>query len=151
MERSNHSKQLPPLTALGQRELECLRAVAAHKRSAQIAHELNLKPKTVDAYVANACRKLGVADRASAARLLIEHEQAIGGKSLSDFSGVEPEAGPAPASRVSRLPWPWPTRGRPTNDLTLPQLLVAIGIAAAIMMAIAAVYLFSIALLSPEG
>lgn len=133
---------------LAPRELECLRGVAQHKRSSQIAHDLKLSPKTVDTYIANASRKLGVADRDSAARMLIEHEQRIGGKSLSDFSGVEAEAPQPPTSWLSRLPWPWPTQGRPTNDLTLPQLVIAIGVAAAIMMAIASIYLFAIALLS---
>jgi DNA-binding CsgD family transcriptional regulator len=134
---------------LGPRELECLQGVAQHKRSSQIAFELNLKPKTVDAYIASASRKLGVPDRDSAARLLIEHER-VWGKSLSDFSGVEPEPDQPPTSPSSRLPWPWPTKGRPANDLTLPQLLIAIGVAASIMMAIAAVYLFAIALLSQQ-
>jgi DNA-binding CsgD family transcriptional regulator len=134
---------------LAPRELECLQGVAQHKRSSQIAYELRLKPKTVDAYIASASRKLGVPDRDSAARLLIQHEQ-LWGKSLSDISGVEPEPGQPSTSPSSRLPWPWPTKGRPANDLTLPQLLIAIGVAASIMMAIAAVYLFAIALLSQQ-
>jgi DNA-binding CsgD family transcriptional regulator len=133
---------------LGPRELECIRGVAEHKRSSQIAHELNLKPKTVDAYIASASRKLGVPDRDSAARLLLEHEQQLWGKSLSDFSGIEQQPPTPAASSQSRLPWPWPTKGRQTKDFSLPQLLIAIGIAASILLAIAAAYLFAIARLS---
>ena len=148
MDQTRTVETAGPLERLGPRELQCLRGVAQHKRSSQIAHELNLKPKTVDAYIASASRKLGVSDRDSAARLLIEHEQQLWGKSLSDFSGVEPEAPPPPTWSLSRLPWPWPTKGRPNNDLTLAQLLIAIGVAASIMMAVVAIYLLSISLLS---
>ena len=137
-----------PIETLAPRELECLRGVAEHKRSSQIAHELNLRPKTVDAYVANASRKLGVSDRDSAARMLIEYEARLGGKSLSDTSGIEPEAAERATSLLSELPWPFPTRSRTINDLTLVQLVIAIGAAAAFLMAMAAIYLLAISVLS---
>lgn len=136
------------METLAPRELECLRGVAEHKRSSQIAYELNLRPKTVDAYVANASRKLGVPDRDSAARMLIDYEARLGGKSLSDSSGVELEANRAAPSWLSELPWPFPTRRRTVNDLTLVQLVIAIGAVAAFMMAVAAIYLFAISVLS---
>jgi DNA-binding CsgD family transcriptional regulator len=145
---SNQSSLREAIERLAPRELDCLRGVAQHKRSAQIAHELSLKPKTVDTYIATASRKLGVSDRGSAARMLLEYERSVSGKSPSASSGVEPAPARDPTSFLSRLPWPFPTKGRPSNDLTILQLLVAIGVAAALMMAVAAIYLSAIALLS---
>jgi DNA-binding CsgD family transcriptional regulator len=150
MDRSGDISSLPKIAALAPRELDCLRGVTQHKRTPQIAHDLGLRPKTVDTYIANACRKLGVADRDSAARLLIDHEQRLAGKSLSDFSGVEGGADRPSTPLVSRLPWPFPTQGRPANDLSLLQLLVAIALAAGFMMAVAAIYLLALAQLSSE-
>ena len=132
---------------LSPRELACLRGVAEHKRSHQIAFDLGLKPKTVDVYIANAVRKLGLSDRDSAARALLQHESGLWGKSSLAFSEVEPAPLNRPFSRLARLPWPFATRGRNTNDMTLPETLVAIFIAATFMMAIAALYLIAIRML----
>lgn len=137
-----------PIETLAPRERECLRGVAQHKRTSQIAFELELRPKTVDTYIASAFRKLGVSDRDSAARMLIAYEAELAGKSLSDSSGVEPNTVSSPTSWLGRLPWPFPTRRRPVNDLTIPQLLFAIAAAGTLMMGIAAIYLLAIALLS---
>ena len=46
--------------------------VAAHYRSKAIARLIGTAPKTVDAQIANACRKLGVENRADAVRKLRE-------------------------------------------------------------------------------
>lgn len=57
-----------PLT---EREREVMAYVAAHYRSKAISRVLGTSPKTIDTQIANACRKLGVTDRAEAVRILI--------------------------------------------------------------------------------
>ena len=128
------------------RERDCLRGVAQHKRTKDIARELDLKPGTVDTYIASAVRKLGLSDRASAVRALIAEEASR--ESRSAFSGVEPIASVASPTVVERLPWPFPTRGRPKNDLTAGGKIVAILIAAMMMMVVAAFYLLAIVMIS---
>lgn len=57
---------------LTDREREVMAYVAAHYRSKQIARLTGKAPKTVDAQVASACRKLGVTSRDEAVRLLLD-------------------------------------------------------------------------------
>ncbi|MBD3813963.1 MAG: helix-turn-helix transcriptional regulator, partial [Betaproteobacteria bacterium] len=68
--------QLPPDRPLSrlltEREREVMAYVAAHHRSKTIARLTGKTPKTVDAQVASACRKLGVSSRVDAVRLLLE-------------------------------------------------------------------------------
>ncbi|CAN7621932.1 LuxR C-terminal-related transcriptional regulator [Phenylobacterium sp. LjRoot219] len=52
--------------ALSRRQLECLKWVRAGKTSAEIGKILNLSARTVDAYLAAACERLGVRTRAQA-------------------------------------------------------------------------------------
>ena len=59
---------------LTEREREILAYVAAHHRSKAIARKLGTAPKTVDTQISNACRKLGVANRNEAVRLLLESQ-----------------------------------------------------------------------------
>lgn len=131
---------------LSPREQDCLRLVAEHKRTAQIAFELGLKPGTVDSYIASACRKLDVNDRDSAVRVLIDRGEApwISRSGFPGLEGVALDAFPW----WTRLPWPFPTKGRPDNDLNLAELLVSIVGTAAFLMIVAAVYFFAIATLS---
>jgi DNA-binding CsgD family transcriptional regulator len=136
---------LEPLDSLSARELECLRGVADLKPTAQIAFELDLQPGTVDSYLASAMKKLSVGDRRSAARILVARDEAR--KSGLGFLGVD-DAAPIGTSLGARLPLPFATRGRPTNDLTFAQKLVAIGIAASVMMVAAGFYLLAVAALS---
>ncbi len=56
------------------RERECLRLVAAHMRSKQIARELGIAPATVNKHCENAARKLEAADRVQAALMLASAE-----------------------------------------------------------------------------
>jgi len=130
-------------TSLTPREIECLKGVAQHKRTKDIANDLQLSPKTVDAYIANAVRKLGYTDRDTAVRALMSSAM-IGGFSSSAFSGVENEVSTASSSWLERLPWPFPTRGRPTNDLSYPGTIVAIMIAASLMIAAMSIYILAI-------
>lgn len=56
---------------LTDREREVMSYVAAHHRSKSISRLLGTAPKTVDAQVANACRKLGAGSRDEAVRILL--------------------------------------------------------------------------------
>jgi len=134
---------------LSARELECLRGVAAHKRSSQIAYDLGLKHKTVDTYVASAMRKLGYSDRDSAARALLAREQPVSTESPSTIPHVAPIKRGGFFSWLFRLfPWPVPTPGRPTNDLTASGKIGAIIVASTFLLAAAALYLLAIRMLS---
>ncbi|WP_296614183.1 response regulator transcription factor [Sphingomonas sp.] len=134
-------------SSLTPREIECLKGVAQHKRTKDIASDLHLSPKTVDAYIANAVRKLGYTDRDTAVRALMSSGAAIGGFSSSAISGVENEVSHAPSSWLGRLPWPFPTRERPTNDLSYPGTIVAILIAASLMVTAVSLYMLAIRML----
>jgi predicted ATPase/DNA-binding CsgD family transcriptional regulator len=61
---------------LTSREIEVLRLVAAGMTSAQIAKELFLSPRTVEAHLASIYHKLGVSSRAGATRFALEHDLA---------------------------------------------------------------------------
>lgn len=61
-----------PANLLTDREREVMAYVAAHYRSKQIARLTGKAPKTIDAQVASACKKLGVSSRDEAVRLLID-------------------------------------------------------------------------------
>jgi len=129
------------IARLTPREVECLRLVAAPMRTHEIAHQLGLSPATVDTYISSAFKKLGTTDRGTAARLLVGRER-LSEKTRSEFPGVD-EAPPASVIPVPapRFPLPWPSRGRPRNDLTTPQLIVAIVIATAILLGVATLYI----------
>lgn len=134
------------IARLTRREAECLRKVAVPMRTHEIAHELGLSPSTVDTYIASAFRKLGVSDRGTAARMLVTFERASE-KSRSEFPHVDAPPSPVPSPAWSRLPLPWPRRGRPNNDLTSLQLVIAILIATAILLGIATLYIAALAAL----
>ena len=131
-------------SSLTPREIECLKGVAQHKRTKDIAVDLQLSPKTVDAYIANAVRKLGFSDRDSAVRALMNSSAMTGGFSSSAISGVENEISMTPSSWLRRLPLPFPTRERPTNDLTYPGTIAAILIAASLMVTAMSLYMLAI-------
>jgi DNA-binding CsgD family transcriptional regulator len=132
---------------LGPKELACLRKAAEHKGSKEIARELALSPSTVDTYIWRATKKLGLARREDAVRWLLQHDSELWRFSQSDISDVEGAAAVGPTSLLSRLPWPWPTRRRPSNDLTPMQLVIAVLIASICVLAVAALYLTAVALL----
>ena len=135
-------------SSLTPREIECLKGVAQHKRTKDIAADLHLSPKTVDAYIANAVRKLGYTDRDTAVRALMSSGAVIGGFSSSAISGVENEVSTASSSWLGRLPWPFPTRERPTNDLNYPGTIAAILVAASLMVTAVSLYLLAIRMLT---
>jgi len=51
---------------LSDRQKECLSRIASGQTSSEIAKAIGLSPRTVDHYVADACRKLGVRRRVQA-------------------------------------------------------------------------------------
>lgn len=64
-----------PSELLTARERECLRLVAAHLQSKQIARRLGIQPTTVDRHCERAMHKLGVTDRVEAALQLLADER----------------------------------------------------------------------------
>ncbi len=56
----------PDAVPLTPRQIECLTLVAAGKTSAEIGHAMNIAARTVDAYIADACHRLGVRNRTHA-------------------------------------------------------------------------------------
>jgi DNA-binding CsgD family transcriptional regulator len=74
---------------LTDREREVMAYVAAHYRSKTIARLTGKTPKTVDAQVSSACRKLGVSSRVEAVRLLLE-------EGLLEPIGENPHRAPSP-------------------------------------------------------
>ncbi|MCF8505786.1 MAG: helix-turn-helix transcriptional regulator [Caulobacter sp.] len=68
------------------RERECLRLVAEHLHSKEIARRLRISQHTVDGHLNEARRRLGVASRRDAARLLRDWES--GHDPLNDLGGA---------------------------------------------------------------
>ena len=139
-------ERVDPYAVLTERELQCLRGVAQHQRSSEIAHNIGLSPGTVDNYLSKAAKKLGVSDRDSAARLLLDHDARADGKSHMSFPPFDSGGPDLLPGSSRRLPWPFPTRRRPSNDLTFVEKLIAITVLALAMMMVAGFYLLSISL-----
>lgn len=62
---------VPDLDVLTPQERECLRLVARHLSSKEIARELGISKASVDTYLNRARVKLGVASRRAAAQLVV--------------------------------------------------------------------------------
>jgi DNA-binding CsgD family transcriptional regulator len=58
---------------LSAREVEVLRLVASGKTNAQVAKELFISPRTVNAHMGSVYHKIGSSTRAEAARFAAEH------------------------------------------------------------------------------
>lgn len=69
------STSVRPSELLTARERECLRLVAAHLQSKQIARRLGIQPTTVDRHCERAMHKMGVSDRVEAALKLVADER----------------------------------------------------------------------------
>jgi DNA-binding CsgD family transcriptional regulator len=81
--------------ALTPRERECLRLVARHHQSKEIARLLNISKSTVDKHIDSARARIGAADRRAAALALAAHESSLGIEYPSD-------PGPIPKSPADR-------------------------------------------------
>jgi len=73
----------------------CLRFVASGMTSKEIAPLLRIEPGSVDQHIKAAMRILGVGDRRSAARLLVEHERKAPQKLVYQPLPVVPPADPS--------------------------------------------------------
>ncbi len=133
------------------RERDCLRLVARGMSSKEIALALGLSPLTVDGYLKEAVRTLGVSTRREAARILTSHEEApqasdetppqkLGGEPLdlaeTVHSGVP--LSPKRTDAEPRFRMPFLRQGRQINDLDpLSRLMWIIGLAVLMLVAVA--------------
>lgn len=62
-----------PLESLSQREREILQLLVEGRSGIDIAHELNISPKTVDTYRSRMMQKLGIGDLPSLVRFALQH------------------------------------------------------------------------------
>ncbi len=128
---------------------ECLRLFYARYDAKEIARRLGIAPATVHQRLTAARKKLGVSKSMEAARLLVQAEDSASVYDRMLYDGTDiavlPEYLP---NWVERLPWPFPTRWRPENDLSLPELLIAILAVASFFMLAMAVYFIAIRLVS---
>lgn len=141
------------LSKLTERQLECLRLAARHLETKEIARALSISPSAVEQRIKGAVVKLGVANRREAIRLLalaegapaygstpygsseVERNPSLPSFEDQEWSPEELVDGPvyvaeeqasfaAASSPPTRWKWPFPTRGRPRNDLsTLERIL----------------------------
>jgi DNA-binding CsgD family transcriptional regulator len=160
-----------PIDKLTERQKEVLRLYYARMDRKEIARKLGISPETVKQHLDDARTALGVSRSAEAARLLFESDGLLTPPSRGTppwgmnpdaafvpFPVVDPARSEAPAQSsveervavyappdlppLSRVPWPFPRRGRPHNDLTLPAILTwtvlgAIGIGAGALVVLA--------------
>ena len=71
------AKGLPGLRHLTPQERVILQAIALGKRSKDVAEELGIAPKTVDAHRTSICRKLGVHGNHALTRFAVQHRDRI--------------------------------------------------------------------------
>lgn len=100
---------------------ECLRLLHARWSVKDIARHIDRSPVTVHQRLTAARQHLGVSRSLEAARLLFEYEDGAYDPVIYDPVIVgEPQPSEAsPVDRTVGFPLPFPTPGRPLNDLTL--------------------------------
>jgi DNA-binding CsgD family transcriptional regulator len=133
------------------RERDCLRLVGRGMSSKEIALALGLSPLTVDGYLKEAVRTLGVSGRREAARVLASHEdlspvevesppQNLGGEPL-DLAETVHSGVPLPPKRSEAEPRfrvPFLRQGKQINDLDpLNRLMWIFGLALLMLIAVA--------------
>lgn len=128
-------------------EVEVLALAARHFGSKQIADQLGCSAKTVDNRISRAMKRLGVSNRDSAIRLLIEAAGTPWGKSLATFSSLAVPPPPSPPRVLSRFPWPWPTEWRPENDHEFTVKLLMTLALATVMMLVVILYISTVILI----
>lgn len=138
-----------PIDELTEGQKECLRLFYARYDAKEIARRLDIAPATVHQRLTAARKKLGVAKSMEAARLLVQAEDSASVYDRMLYDGSSIAAAPEHLPNwVERLPWPFPTRWRPENDLSLPELLIAIVALASLFMLVMAFYFIAIRLVS---
>ena len=133
---------------LSEGQKACLRLYYRQYSAKEIARELNIAPSTVHQRLTASRKILGVARSMEAARILVSAEQPLYDVVPYDAIRVAQADAGWFIEWVSRLPWPFPTRMRPTNDLTLSGKLASIVGLAALFMIAAAFYFVAIRVLS---
>lgn len=133
------------------RERDCLRLVGRGMSSKEIALALGLSPLTVDGYLKEAVRTLGVSGRREAARVLASHEepspqaeiappQNLGGEP-GDLAETVHSGVPLPPKRSEAEPRfriPFLRQGKQINDLDpLNRLMWIVGLALLMLIAVA--------------
>jgi DNA-binding CsgD family transcriptional regulator len=136
---------------LSEVQKDSLRLLYRGYNAKEIGRMHGVAPATVHQRLTAARKALGVARSIEAARMLAEAEGApVYDDVLYEEIDIAPPPSDEPRSWLSRLPWPLPTRRRPTNDLSLLQLLAAIlGLATAFMLA-AALFFIALSLLNDK-
>jgi DNA-binding CsgD family transcriptional regulator len=133
------------------RERDCLRLVGRGMSSKEIALALGLSPLTVDGYLKEAVRTLGVSGRREAARVLASHEEVSPSAAAQPPQnlGAEPpdlaetvlSEVPLPPKRSEAEPRfrvPFLRQGKQLNDLDpLSRLIWIIGLALLMLIAVA--------------
>jgi DNA-binding NarL/FixJ family response regulator len=71
------ARTVPGLQQLTGQERAILRRIAQHKASKEIAAEMGISPKTVDAHRSNICQKLGLRGNHVLSRFASQHRDAI--------------------------------------------------------------------------
>jgi DNA-binding NarL/FixJ family response regulator len=66
--------RLPRADGLTSRELEILRLVTSGRTNRQLAEELGVSTRTIDAHLRSIYAKLGVKSRSAATRYAVEHD-----------------------------------------------------------------------------
>ncbi len=141
----------PRFGELSDRQKDVLKLVAQGLTAPEIAHQLGIAVPTVHQRLAGARNKLGATSSRQAARLFVGGSD---GESLYHpalYDEMTVEAAPqADMSSPSPRPFrPWPTPGRPINDMSAGQrIILVVGLAAGIatiitMMTVTAVALNS--------
>lgn len=138
-----------PTDRLTDRERDALRLYNDLNSAKAVAQKLNVSHHTIYQRLGSAKDKLGVPSYMAAARQLVESERIADTESFAyEKFGIVPDRISASRSLVSELPWPFPTPGRPENDLSFGSKLLAILGLAMFMMAIAALYFFAVGIFS---
>ncbi|RYD52467.1 MAG: helix-turn-helix transcriptional regulator [Sphingomonadales bacterium] len=134
---------------LTERERDALRLYSDLNSAKAVAQKLNVSHHTVYQRLGSAKDKLDAPSYMAAARQLVEAERMADPKTFAyEQFGVVPDRNPASRSFVSELPWPFPTPGRPENDLSFGAKLIAIFGLAMFMMAVAALYFLAFGVFS---
>ena len=90
-----------PVDRLTKGQADCLRLVAQHLSSKEIALQLGISSHTVDQRIRGALQALGVERRSQAARMLIEGDQ----RSPPPQSQIEPQPNPAYQPLIHQPPY----------------------------------------------
>jgi DNA-binding CsgD family transcriptional regulator len=138
-----------PIENLTEGQKDCLRLYYRRFDAKEIGRRLQIAPSTVHQRLTAARKLLGVARSMEAARALAEYEGAPLYEDVLydeiDVADVTPSALVQP---VSRLPLPFPTRWRRTNDLSKTERLAMIVMLACSFMIAMTAYIFAIRALS---